>query len=246
MANTESITADMIIDFHSHILPNIDDGSKSVEESLEMLRIMKSQGIDAVVATPHFYGSEDYPESFLERRAKAKELLLEAIGSEELPTLYFGAEVEYFRGMSRSKALKSLAIEKTNAILVEMPIGKWTDLMYDELEQIYTYQGLIPIVAHVDRYMTPFRDFGIPGRLAELPVLVQANASFFLKKNTVKKAQKLLERDLIHLLGSDTHNLVDRAPNLGMALNVIKESPGSRALERIESWQNKVIHNKVL
>jgi len=83
--------------------------------------------------------------------------------------------------------------DETNRIINRMieeynlNYGVFRRKLYDELEQIYTYQGLIPIVAHVDRYMTPFRDFGIPGRLAELPVLVQANASFFLKKNHLER-----------------------------------------------------------
>lgn len=231
----------MIIDFHSHILPGADHGSKSVEESLEMLRMTKEQGIDAVVATPHFYADEDYPEEFLTRRNIAKDKLLEAMAGKDLPKLYYGAEVAYYRGMSRSEALKDLAIEGTNAILVEMPMTKWTDVMYQELEDIRMNLGLIPIIAHVDRYLTPLRDFGIPDRLAELPVLVQANASFFLKKNMAKKAKKLLAKDMIHLLGSDTHNLDDRAPNLGDALEIIEESLGFEALERIKSWQDEVI-----
>lgn len=231
----------MIIDFHSHILPGVDHGSQSLEESLEMLRIMKAQGIEAVVATPHFYADEEYPEEFLKRRKMAKEKLLRATEGKDLPKLYFGAEVAYYRGMSQSNVLKDLVIEGTKAIMVEMPMGKWTSSMYDELEAIHDRLGLVPIVAHVDRYLTPLRDFGIPSKLSELPVLVQANASFFLKKNMVKKAKKLLDKDMIQILGSDTHNLDDRAPNLGPALMVIEEGLGLDALARIESWQKQVI-----
>lgn len=234
----------MIVDFHSHILPNVDHGSQSIEESLQILRIMKSQGIEAVVATPHFYGDDEYPEEFLKRRKAGKEKLLKAIeelSNEDMPKLYVGAEVAFYRGMSQSKVLKDLAIENTKAIMVEMPMGKWTSSMYDELEQIYVQQGLIPIVAHVDRYLTPLRDFGIPDKLAELPVIVQANASFFLKKNMVKKAKKLLARDMIHVLGSDTHNLDDRAPNLGPALEVINDGLGPEVFERIKAWQKQVL-----
>ena len=64
-----------VIDFHSHILPGIDDGSKNVEESLQMLRMMAKQGITHVVATPHFYPQHDTPESFLKRRADRKSVV---------------------------------------------------------------------------------------------------------------------------------------------------------------------------
>ena len=68
----------MIVDFHSHVLPGIDDGSRSVEESLVMLKRMQDQGIAAVVATPHFYASHHFPEEFLERRERAKLKILQA------------------------------------------------------------------------------------------------------------------------------------------------------------------------
>lgn len=234
----------MIVDFHSHILPGIDDGSRSAEESLEMLKRMQAQGIHDVVATPHFYASHHFPENFLERRERAKEEILRAAGEAgvELPKLYYGAEVAYFRGMSQSDVLKDLAIEGTSAILVEMPMGKWTASMYQELEEIYRYQGLLPIVAHVDRYLGTLRDYGIPEKLSQLPVLVQANASFFLQSSTVRKACRMLKKEYIHLLGSDCHNLHDRGPNLGEAVQVIEGSLGMEALERIGIWQHEVLN----
>ncbi|MBR4410948.1 MAG: hypothetical protein IKT31_06460 [Firmicutes bacterium] len=241
----------MIVDFHSHVLPGIDDGSRSTEESLEMLKRMQDQGISAVVATPHFYASRHFPEEFLERRERAKEKILQAVKEQgvQIPKLYYGAEVAYFRGMSQSEALKDLVIEGTRAVMVEMPMGRWTSAMYDELEQIHAVQGLIPIVAHVDRYLGKIRDYGIPEKLAQLPVLVQANASFFLGDDagglsggTVRKAMKLLKNEYIHLLGSDCHNLKDRGPNLGEAVKAIETSLGAEALEWIGGWQHEVLN----
>lgn len=230
----------MIIDFHSHILPQIDDGSQSIDESAEMLRCMKKQGIDFVIATPHFYAKHDNPEHFLERRARAKAELDEVL-TDDMPKVILGAEVAYFPGMSQSKALQDLAIEGTKAILVELPWGKWKDSVYRELSRIYEQQNLIPIVAHVDRYLTPYRSFGIPKKLEQLPVLVQANGEFFLDKATARKAKKMLAAEQIHLLGSDTHNLTDRAPNLGETLSVIENTLGFEAIEQIETWQREVI-----
>ena len=65
----------MVIDFHSHVLPGVDDGSASVAESISMLRLEVEQGIHHVVATPHFYARYDSPESFLKKRDAAEELL---------------------------------------------------------------------------------------------------------------------------------------------------------------------------
>ena len=56
-----------MIDFHSHILPAMDDGSKNIEESLQMLRMLQEQGVERVIATPHFYADENPPDVFLRR-----------------------------------------------------------------------------------------------------------------------------------------------------------------------------------
>ena len=87
----------MIGDFHSHILPGVDDGSTSLEESLAMLTLEAEQGVRHVVATPHFYAHHDTPEAFLSRRAAAEAMLREALKDHpELPGFTVGAEVYFF------------------------------------------------------------------------------------------------------------------------------------------------------
>lgn len=229
----------MATDFHSHILPRIDDGSSSVEESIAMLRMSKQQGIGEVILTPHFYPQHSDPVHFLEKRSRAFRKLTEAMdGAEELPALRLGAEVYFYPHMSHSDDLRKLRIEGTECILIEMPMGPWTDRMYRELEGIYMNLGLTPIVAHVDRYLGRFRDHGIPERLADLPVLVQANASFFLRGG---KGVSMLRKQQIHVLGSDCHNTADRAPNLGEAVRRIERKLGTEALEWIRANEQMIL-----
>lgn len=231
-----------IIDFHSHILPGIDDGSACLEESLEMLRIMARQGIGHVMATPHFYARHDSPEQFLRRRAEAETSLRRAMENEAgLPAVGVGAEVYFYPGISDSEILQELTLAGTRYILIEMPHAPWPDSMYRELEGIYRKQGLIPVMAHIDRYITPFRTYGIPERLMELPVLVQANASFFNDRMSRGLAMKLLRAEQIHVLGSDAHNLDSRRPNLGEAVERIRKKLGSAILEKIEVFQNAIL-----
>lgn len=231
-----------LTDFHSHILPGVDDGSASVEESIAMLRLLEEQGVTHVIATPHFYPNYDDPERFLYRRNHACAALLEEMAKHPgLPQITLGAEVLFFHGMSESELLPRLTIEKKRCILIEMPPPPWSESMYRELEAVRTRQGLIPIIAHVDRYISPLRTHGIPQRLAQLPVLVQANAGFFLKPTTAPMALKLLKADQIQLLGSDCHNLTTRPPEMGRAVQRIAEKLGQEALDRILEYEHMIL-----
>ena len=231
-----------IIDFHSHILPGIDDGSRSVEESIALLQEQARQGITHVIATPHFYPQYDSPESFLKRRGEAEALLREEMQKYTgLPKLSVGAEVYFFNGISDSEAILPLTIDKKRCILIEMPPMPWTESMYRDLEGLYSKQGLLPVVAHVDRYIGRFRTYGIPQRLAELPVLVQANAEFFLRKATSARALRMLSKGQIHLLGSDCHNLTFRSPNLRKAVALIEKRLGQDAIRAVCQWQQRAL-----
>ena len=229
-----------MVDFHSHILPAMDDGSADVEMSLAMLRKEAEQGVHTVVATPHFYAIEHTPEAFLAARQRAMEQLEEAVKAEPgLPQVIVGAEVAYFRGMSDSEAMWDLRIADTNCILVELPMAPWKDHVYEELSGLAAKQNLLPIVAHVDRYLPPLRGRKLVDRLLEKQVLIQANASFFLGKQA-KAANKLLKAGKIHLLGSDCHNLAERAPNLG-AVTLDAED-----LAHIRYYQNLVLNEETM
>lgn len=224
-----------MIDFHSHILHGIDDGSSSVEESIGMLRLEAEQGIRDVFLTPHFYPRYNTPEAFLEKRAKAEKELRAAMAKEEgLPRLHIGAEVYFFRGMSDSEFTRELAFEGGKYILVEMPGGLWTDAMLEELVLIRQKLGIIPIVAHIDRYIAPFHTHGLPKKLEAMPVIVQANAEFFLQKKTERLALGMLKKGQIQIIGSDAHNLGERQPNLGMAASLIRKKLGRNALLQLK------------
>lgn len=232
-----------IIDFHSHILPGIDDGSKNLEQSLEMMRRSARQGVDTMVATPHFYAHHDDPERFLKRRAEAERSLREAMAAESgLPELAIGAEVYYFNGIADSDALLELTINKKRYILLEMPMSTWTDRMYRDIEGIWIKQGLMPVIAHLDRYITPFHAKEVLERLEDLPVLIQVNASFFIDGSTRRLALKMLKKEKIHLLGSDCHNLSDRAPNLGEAVEIITKKLGHERINRINYYEDEVLY----
>lgn len=229
-----------MIDFHSHILPKIDDGSSSINESLEMLTLTKQQGISHMVATPHFYASDTNPTDFIFKRNRAYQSLNTAVEGRALPKIIPGAEVSYFEGISDCEELNSLRILGTSLIMIEMPMCRWSERMLSELSAIYEKSGLIPLIAHVDRYIKLLRDKKIIEKLSGIPVLIQANASFFIDKKSSRLALSMLSKEKIHFLGSDCHNTVSRRPNLGNAIEIINGKLGNEAIQRITANERLV------
>lgn len=212
-----------MIDFHSHVLPKMDDGPKSLRESLEMLSLCFQQGVDAVVSTSHFYADREDPRAFLLRRNRRLQALQEAMlcSTEVYPRMIPGAEVLYFPGISQAREVAELSIAG-RAILIEPPMAPWSDDMLDEIVCLGENFGRKPVVAHVDRYMRMLGDNGLIDRVLERGLLVQVNGSYFLDEKRQKAAIRNLKKGKIHLLGSDCHNLFDRAPNLGPVRRAIR------------------------
>ena len=208
-----------MIDYHCHILPQMDDGPDRLSECLTMLRHSKEQGVEVMVSTSHFYADEDYPAQFVERRNAAFRRLREAMGrnTDSYPLIVLGAEVLYFPGISQAQDIEKLTIGSGRTILVEPPMAPWSDAMLDEIVELGGNLHSRPVVAHVDRYMRMLKDKRLIDRVLERNLLVQVNASWFIDPKTVRFAVRNLKQGKIHLIGSDCHNLLSRSPNLGQA-----------------------------
>ncbi len=229
-----------LFDFHTHVLPGMDDGSRTAAQSLAMLRAAARDGVRYVAATPHFYPHRETPGAFLARRDAAWDTLGRAMVAEEseLPTVLPGAEVYAFEGMSDCAELRQLTLAGGDTLLVEMPMAAWSDRLLAELTGIQQKLGLVPVVAHIDRYLTRFNAKRIMACMADLPVFLQANSSFFLKRNSCRMALHFLCNQRIHVLGSDCHDDTRRPPNLGMATDIIAKHLGPSTLSRV--YQNSI------
>lgn len=232
-----------VIDFHSHILPGIDDGSRNVETSLEILRRCKEHGVDTMVATPHFYADLDRVDDFLSKRENAYEVLM-AQKEERMPEIFVGAEVAFFSGMSRAQRIQDLTIQGTNLILVEMPFVTWNQSVIDEIKALIYEKNLQVILAHIERFI------GIKGnkewvkKVLELPVLVQVNAEALLEWKGRGTILKLFRRGQAHLLGSDTHGLHRRPPNLWEGRDVLEQKLGKDCMEAVDHKGNEILFHK--
>lgn len=228
------------IDFHSHILPGVDDGSQSLEMTQEMLRQSGEAGVDLMVATPHFYGHRHTVEEFLERRSVARKAV-GSILSPDMPGVRLGAEVAFYAGLEDLEGLEKLCIQGTNVLLLEMPFAPWTEYEWNVLTSLTLDRNLQIVLAHFERYYEFQKDPSLPQRLKELFLYLQINAGTLLHWNKRGRWLDWLARGDAHVLGSDTHNLSNRAPNLGQAREVVRKKLGQSVLDRIDQTGNKLL-----
>ena len=218
-----------MIDFHSHILPGMDDGADCVETSLAMLRESRRQGVDLICSTSHFYADEEDPKSFRARRSEAYSRLLAAMENpSEYPKILLGAEVLYFPGISVAEEVRELCLENSPFLLVEPPMMPWSETMLDEVELCGETLRCVPVIAHIDRYMRMLRDHRLFERVKNRKLLIQVNASFFLYRDTAELAVRYLREKRFHFIGSDCHDMDRRDPNMGDAADTIRDAGAGR------------------
>ncbi len=224
-----------MIDFHSHVLPEIDDGSNSVFESLQMLKQSWNMGVDTMVATPHFYAENESIARFSERRQESYKKLTQAIdGYSCLPRIIMGSETAFFAGMSREKDISKLCIGDTKYLLLEMPFTEWTSLTIKEVQALISNRGIMPIIAHLERF---FQIQGHNGKVEELlnmRVMVQTNGEAFTNVKLRRRIMRMISKNEIQLLGSDCHNIRKLPPNLDTACKIILSRLGEEQLRKID------------
>lgn len=228
-----------MIDFHSHILPGMDDGSKSVEESVEMLKALSEQGITRVAATPHFYANDESVSEFLGRRQESLERLSGSL-SPQMPQIMLGAEVRYYEGLSRHENIRDLCLQGTKLLLIEMPECRWSEFAIRELTDIACGGRIIPVLAHIERCIF-LQKKEVLFRLLHNGVLMQINAEFLNGFLSRGKAVKLLKNNQVHFIGSDSHNMQSRPPDIGKAYQTVFNKLGGDFAEAFNNFIDEFI-----
>lgn len=231
-----------MIDFHSHVLPEMDDGSGSVQESLQMLKLSWKMGVDTIVATPHYYAEDESIENFIDRRREKNEMLMRFLeGERDIPQIILGAETAFFSGIGREKNISKLCIGGTKYLLLEMPFAEWTSLTLKEIRGLTANRGIIPIIAHVDRYVPVHLRNGNVKELLNLGAVVQVNGDALTKGSHKRMIMKMISKNEAHLLGSDCHNMNENPPNLDFACKQISGRLGESRLRKIDEMGRSVL-----
>lgn len=211
----------MLIEHHCHILPQIDDGSSSVEMSIEMLKLMRSQGVERIIATPHFYAhrENDDIKTYLEKRQNAYNKLIQADRSNS--DILLGAEVAIEHGISKLPDIDKLRLANTNYILLELPYAGFQHWYLEEITNISYEYGFTPIIAHIHRYLDYYSKAEYE-EVLKLDAIFQINNEAFGNFKEKKFVKSLIKEGYPYLFGSDAHNLSDRKPNWDLLKKKVK------------------------
>lgn len=214
-----------MVDLHSHIIWNIDDGSKTKEMTLNMLKIAEDNGTTKIVATPHFYRGvwESSRSQVKESIEKVKVLAKENNINIEI---YSGQEVYYYENILQQYNEGLIGtINDSRYMLIELPMKEFN--IEEVVDNIYELQlkGIVPIMAHPERYIPFIKHPILINKFIKEGFLFQLNAGSLVGafgKDVKQLAQVLVENRVYSFIGSDGHRDEKRDTNLGTGINAVE------------------------
>lgn len=222
-----------MIDIHCHMLYGVDDGAKSIEESMSMIRLANSQGIEAIVLTPHYrYGMFEYPvekirKHFALLKSKAKQIGIE---------LYLGCE--YHVDSRMIDALQEddcFSLAGRDFVLTEYSFATEFSYIYEQTKKLISY-GYIPVVAHVERYGCFLKKPKLCMELSNTGAYIQVNADSILGmdgKTEERFCRKILKKGWVDIVASDAHGKDVRVCHLKECKEYVARKYGGDYAERI-------------
>ena len=213
------------IDLHCHFLPEMDDGCKSVEESVKLLEEQWRQGCVGIASTSHYYARESIAEFLARREASFAKLraALEKVHPEYVDKIVFGAEAAYHPALLRDPDLPKLCIGKSRYLLLEMPFEPWSPRILRDVQSLLSTTRIRPVIAHLERYLDLVDEDAVDA-LVDMDVLIQMNAGCIQHFSSKRKAVRLLRDGIIDVIGTDSHNLTSRAPNMAKGIQKIRKA----------------------
>lgn len=196
-----------MIDIHSHIIPNVDDGARSVEETFNILKEAQEAGFTDVILTSHFL--LNYYETNAQELIFWKEKLQEVLKKQGTKiNLHYGMEIYITNQMEELlENKKILTLANSRYMLIELPLA--TNVKYFDYVVYYLEaKGIKPIIAHPERYKCVQKDPDIVEEYIEKGCLIQCNYGSIVNlygREAEKTIKTLLKKNQVHFLGSDVH-----------------------------------------
>lgn len=198
-----------MIDLHSHVLFDIDDGCKNIEQSISLCEIASQNGITHIAATPHFFTYFNSNE-FFEKRNRNVRALSEQLQRNNIPIkMMIGAEVACSNSMFHFDKMKRLTINSSRYLLLEFPFDMTkTSEIFDYVDFVYDCD-LIPLIAHPERFSFFQDDYDLINELAGMGCLFQVNTnsvSGLFGKRPQMLAISMLKQGFVDVLATDAHS----------------------------------------
>ena len=243
-----------MIDIHSHIVFDVDDGPQSRGESKVLLEEAYAQGVRTIVSTSHRRkGMFETPEDEIAANFSEVKQLAQEIGPDL--TILYGAEI-YFSGDALEKLEKDLIprLNGTRYALIEFSMNTPYRDIHSALSKILLL-GITPVIAHIERYHALENDEKRVKELINMGCYTQINSSSVLKpklfgdahKFMKKRAAYFLEKNLVHVVASDMHNLDNRPPFMKEAYELITKKYGrDRARDLFETNPAKILRDQII
>lgn len=236
-----------MIDLHCHILPGVDDGSKTLEESLEMARIAESEGIKKIINTSHYHPDFEYimGSALLDEVDKFNKTLKENNIDIEV---FIGNELYYSDNLLEYIQKKEFfTLNNSRYLLIEFSPTNFPKHIGDIVYEL-KIRGYVPILAHVERYRAVHEDINLIKNAIEEGALIQINASSITGKGPKefeKTCNDLIKRNMVHFVGTDAHSSTRRRPLIKEAYNIVCSKYGeSLANELFELNAQKVLNDE--
>lgn len=203
-----------MIDIHCHILPEVDDGSRSLNESIEMAMIAKEQGIKKIINTSHYHPDFSYKkgEELLKELNDFNNVLKENMIDIEV---LIGNEIYYTQDLIKQiDELDFYTLNNSRYLLIEFPPTNFPkdlcNIVYELKERSY-----IPVFAHVERYIEVQENPDLIYEAIKAGAIIQVNSNSILGKSgkTIEQVcDTLIKRNMVHVVGSDAHRSKRRTP----------------------------------
>ncbi len=229
-----------LFDMHSHILPGVDDGCKTVEDSLKLINIHIKNGVKNIALTPHYYSNEISMDDFIANRQEAFETLKPFLPDGVKVCL--GAEVYVSRYLFNNTDISGVCYGDSDYILTEFAYNSgFSGKSLDVLLRIRDNYGKIPVIPHIERYTNAFEDEATLEELTGMGIIIQTNAASFNRYFTRRRILKLINHGLIHILGTDAHSEVRGNPDYyPAACKYITDKCGGDALASMQELSKKI------
>ena len=236
-----------MVDIHTHLLPMVDDGAKTMEDALELLGLAWKDGTRVLILTPHYRGRYKASAAKIPAAFEA----LQTAAAERYPelALYLGNEVYYEEGVMDLLAQGVIRpMNGSRYVLLEFGDVMLRNQILNGISEVFRH-GCIPIIAHLERYSLFQKDPSLVETVLDMGAMIQLNADSVMGKQgfaTKRFCHRLLKQGQVHFIASDAHDPVKRSPQMEACRRRILRKYGPELAHALFiSNPTAVIHNNI-